>query len=147
MASWDASVQARLLTDVLGASFVVGGDHPDVGYRWLQFALPGGMIEVIEPLTRDGFLYRFLTRRGEGLHHITLRVRDLAGAVPTLAAAGFTPVDVDLAHESWKEAFLSPRDTGGVLIQLAETHEGDDYQGPVRPLEEFLRDRPALRPD
>jgi hypothetical protein len=147
MASWDASVQADMLTRVLGATFVTGGDAHGAGYRWLQFALPGGMIEVIEPLTRDGFLYRFLTRRGESLHHITLKVRDLAASIPRLTGAGFTPVDVDLSHEGWKEAFLSPRDTGGVLIQLAETSEYADDHRQDRSLEDFLRDRPGLRPD
>lgn len=146
MATWDASAQARLLTDVLGARFFAGGDHVGAGYRWLQFGLPGGTIEIIEPITRDGFLYRFLTRRGEGLHHVTLRVRDIEAAIPSLTQAGYEPVDVDLTHEHWKEAFLHPRDTSGVLIQLAQTSE-ERPPRPPRSLDEFLADRPNLRPD
>lgn len=146
MATWDASGPAKLLTEVLGATFVAGGDERGPGYRWLQFALPGGKIEVIEPLHRDGFLYRFLTRRGEGLHHVTLYVRNLAETIPVLAGAGYDPVDVDLRHEHWKEAFLHPRDTSGVLIQLAQTPEDRPEPPPAQPLEDLLADRPGLRP-
>ena len=61
-ATWDATPHVRLLTDILGAEFVDGGDDTGPGFRWLQFRLPqGGKIEIIEPLSRDGFLYRFLT--------------------------------------------------------------------------------------
>lgn len=145
IASWDATGPARMLTDVLGAGFVAGDDEPGPGFRWLQFELPGGRIEVIEPLHRDGFLYRFLTRRGEGVHHVTLKVRDLAGSIGRLTEAGFEPVDVNLEHDTWKEAFLHPRDASGVLIQLAETPPGAPHDVPARGLEEFLADRPDLR--
>lgn len=146
MATWDVTDQARLLTDVLGAKFFDGGDDRRSGFRWLQFALPGGTVELLEPLTRDGFLYRFLSRRGEGMHHVTVKVRDLADAISRLESAGYQPVDVNLAHESWKEAFLHPRQTHGVLIQLAQTPPGDVAR-PERSLAEFLADRPGLRPD
>lgn len=146
IASWDASRQVRLLTDVLGATYFAGGDEPRGGFRWLQFDLGGGRVEVIEPLREDSFLYRFLTRRGEGMHHVTLKVADLAESIPRLTAAGYEPVDVDLSHDQWKEAFLHPGDTGGVLIQLAQTPAGYEERQ-WRTLEEFLADRPNLRPD
>jgi methylmalonyl-CoA epimerase len=145
MATWDARGPARLFTEVLGASFVDGGDEESAGFRWLQFELPGGKIEVLEPLHRDGFLYKFLVRRGEGLHHVTLFVKDLAAAIPSLQSAGYKPVDINLEHASWKEAFLHPRDTPGALIQLAQVIEPDGYQ-PPRTLEEFLADHVDLRP-
>jgi methylmalonyl-CoA epimerase len=146
MATWDARGPARMLTDILGAAFVDGADEDDAGFRWLQFQLPGGKIEVLEPLHRDGFLYKFLTRRGEGLHHVTLYVADLAGAIPVLAGAGYTPVDVNLAHAQWKEAFLHPRDTSGVLIQLAQVPDPDAPYTPPRELTAFLADHVDLKP-
>lgn len=147
VATWDMSATVRLLTEVLGARFVDAGDEPHNGFRWLQFELPGGKVEVLEPLNRDGFLYRFLTRRGEGLHHITLYVNDLDGAIPKLTSAGYEAVDVSLAHALWKEAFLHPRDTSGVLIQLAQVPEAYATTAPPRTLESYLADRPNLRPD
>jgi len=146
LATWDVTNAVELLTKILGATYVDGGDDP-AGFRWLQFRLPGGKIEVLEPLNREGFLYRFLTRRGEGLHHVTFYVSDLADAVAKLRSAGYEPVDVNLANEFWKEAFLHPRDTSGVLIQLAQTPVQEGGYGELRPLEDVLADRPNLKPD
>lgn len=147
IATWDVTATVHLLRDVLGATYVDGGDDTSAGFRWIQFRLPDGKIEVLEPLSREGFLYRFLTRRGEGLHHVTFYVDDLAEAIPKLEAAGYAPVDVNLANAFWKEAFLHPRDTSGVLIQLAESPVPEG--GPDGPpsLEQMLADRPNLRPD
>jgi len=144
-ATWDAAPHIRLLTEVLGATFVDGGDDTRSGFRWLQFQLPSGKVEVIEPLTTDGFLYRFLTRRGEGMHHMTLYVADLAKAIEQARSAGYEPVDVNMHSPSWMEAFLSPRETNGILIQLAQTT--DEKNPDLKPLEHYLADRPNLRPD
>lgn len=146
LATWDVTNALRLVSDVLGGSYVDGGDDP-AGFRWLQFRFPGGKIELLEPLDRDGFLYRFLKRRGEGLHHVTFYVPDLATAVPKLTAAGYQPVDVQLEHTIWKEAFLHPRDTSGVLIQLAQSSAPEGAYAQMRSLEEMLAERPGLRPD
>jgi hypothetical protein len=71
-------------------------------------------------------------------------VKDLAGSIPLLASAGYEPVDVNLAHANWQEAFLHPRDTPGVLIQLAQVVEPERYE-PPRTLEAFLADHVDLR--
>jgi methylmalonyl-CoA epimerase len=146
-ATWDATKHVRLLTEVLGAEFFDAGDEPHNGFRWLQFKLPGGKIEIIEPLTRDGFLYRFLMKRGEGVHHVTIYVKDLADSIERLRGAGYEPVDISLGHEFWKEAFLSPREIDGVLLQLAQVGDPEAPNPALRPLEEYLADRPNLKPD
>jgi methylmalonyl-CoA/ethylmalonyl-CoA epimerase len=147
-ATWDATSHVRLLTDLFGAEFVDGGDDTGAGFRWLQFKLPqGGKVEIIEPLTRDGFLYNFLRRRGEGMHHVTVYVKDLGTAVDQLRAAGYEPVDVNLRHETWKEAFLSPREANGVLVQLAQVPDPELPNPFMKSLDDYLADRPDLRPD
>ena len=146
-ATWDAVAHARLLTEVLGAEFFDAGDEPHNGFRWLQFKLPGGKVEIIEPLTKDGFLYRFLMKRGEGIHHVTVYVKDLAVAVEQLRAVGYQPVDVNLASPMWKEAFMSPRETNGVLLQLAQVPDPELPNPRMKSLDEYLADRPGLRPD
>jgi len=146
-ATWDVTSHVRLLTEVLGATFVDGADEPHAGFRWLQFQLPNGKIEVIEPLNREGFLYHFLTKRGEGIHHVTMYVQDRAKAIEQARSAGYEPVDVNLSNDFWKEAFLSPRETNGVLLQLAQVQDPDATHPNLKPLEEYLADRPNLRPD
>jgi hypothetical protein len=73
-------------------------------------------------------------------------VRDLAVAIEQVRAAGYEPVDIDLSHEFWKEAFLHPKQTNGVLLQLAQNPIPDTPNPMLRPLEEYLADRPNLRP-
>src|ERR1700682_4570440 len=51
------------------------------------------MIELLQPLTDDSDVARFLARRGEGLHHLALRVDDVAAALAEAAGQGFRPID------------------------------------------------------
>ena len=111
-----------LLRDVLGARFLMGSTELAQGFRWAQFQFPGGgVIELIEPVGVQGFLHDFLQQRGEGLHHITLRVRDIEKRAAELEQLGYRPFRPNYANPVWKELFLHPKETHGVLIQLAES--------------------------
>jgi methylmalonyl-CoA/ethylmalonyl-CoA epimerase len=77
-------------------------------------------IELLEGLTADSVISRYIEKRGEGLHHIAFDVADIHAEMTRLAAAGFT-----LLNTAPKEGadnklvcFLHPRDTNGVLIEL-----------------------------
>lgn len=111
-----------LIRDILGARFLMGATEEAQGFRWAQFQFPGGgVIELLEPVGDAGFLHDFLAQRGEGLHHITLRVRDIAARASELEALGYRPVKPKFDNPVWKELFLHPKATHGVLIQLAES--------------------------
>lgn len=124
----DKEQASRFLTDVLGARKVL--DEP-WGFRgqefnWAYFDLgESGRIELISSPDPDNFINKYIDKRGEGMHHITVQVEDLEEAVESLRAAGIEALDVNTSNEHWKEAFISPRDACGVLIQLAEFDE--DY--------------------
>jgi methylmalonyl-CoA/ethylmalonyl-CoA epimerase len=84
--------------------------------------LPAGRarVELVEPSGQDSPMARQIERRGEGIHHLCLEVPDLDAAIGRLRAAG-----VALAGEGGrsgaegaKVAFLHPRGTGGVLVEL-----------------------------
>ena len=116
------SSMVPLIRDVLGARFLMGATETAQGFRWAQFQFPaGGVIELIEPVGSQGFLHDFLRQRGEGLHHVTLRVRDIAARAAELEQLGWHPFRPNYANRVWKEFFLHPRETHGVLIQLAES--------------------------
>ena len=111
-----------LVRDVLGARFLMGAEETARHFRWAQFQFPGGgIIELMEPTDDEGFVARFLKRRGEGVHHLTFRVKDLRRRLEELETAGWQPVDVSLDDSTWREAFIHPKDAHGVLIQLAES--------------------------
>ena len=117
------------LLDLLGAAYLTGAKDVDKGYRWVQFTLPGGTrIELLEPIDItdvDHFLVRFLDGRGEGVHHLTFRVHDIHAAVDAAERIGYEVVGID-DEGDWKEAFLHPRSSHGVLIQLAQWEIKDD---------------------
>jgi len=93
-------------------------DLPDQGVR----AAFVGQLELIEPLDPEGGVARFLNRRGPGLHHVAVRVPDIAAALAALEEQGFELID----HEArpgaggHRVAFIHPRSTGGVLWELVE---------------------------
>ena len=100
----------------------MGATEAAQGFRWAQFQFPGGgVVELLEPVGSEGFLQDFLRDRGEGLHHVTLRVRDIEARTRELENLGWRPVKANFDNPTWKEVFLHPRETHGVLIQLAES--------------------------
>ncbi len=128
-----------LYLDLLGGWLSGGGFNPWGGHVAVQIAYPGGgLIELLEPTQADSpSVGRFLERNPRGgLHHVTFKVKDLEVAVGALRAAGFEPFGTRLDRPRWKETYLHPRETGGVLIQLAQS--AGEIAPLDRPLEELL---------
>ena len=81
-----------------------------------------GKLELLQPLAADTPVGRFLEKRGPGLHHVAYRVTDIEATLRSLAAQGFELIDREPrpgAH-GHRVAFLHPRSTGGVLVELVE---------------------------
>jgi methylmalonyl-CoA/ethylmalonyl-CoA epimerase len=110
-----------LYRDALGGEFLVGGDNDVTGVRLVHLMLPGLKIELMQPLRDDSIVSEFLARRGPGFHHLTTVVDDLPETLDDLTARGFRTVGADLSSPRWSEAFLSPRDTFGSLLQFVST--------------------------
>lgn len=92
------------------------------GFQWMTLRYPNGaQVELLAPTTQDGFLGKFIERRGEGAHHMTFIVRDLRAAVARAREAGLRVVDEDYSEPRWQEAFISPRSAFGTIVQLAQT--------------------------
>jgi methylmalonyl-CoA/ethylmalonyl-CoA epimerase len=131
----------KLYRDALGGEYPMGADGADGTWRWVQVRFPGGgKVELLEPLG-DGFLSRFLARRGEGMHHMTFKTDDIAAAIMHVEELGYELVDVSLDDPDWKEAFLRPSSAHGTLVQLAQPSGTDeDAARALRPsnLEELL---------
>jgi methylmalonyl-CoA/ethylmalonyl-CoA epimerase len=78
-------------------------------------------IELISPRGNDG-LIKFLEKRGPGLHHIAIEVEGIESALATLKALGVPLIDETprAGARGHKVAFVHPKATGGVLIELVE---------------------------
>lgn len=81
-------------------------------------------LELISPKGNDG-LEKFLAKKGPGLHHIAIEVEGIESALATLTALGVPLIDQTprSGARGHKVAFLHPKATGGVLVELVEpTH-------------------------
>jgi methylmalonyl-CoA/ethylmalonyl-CoA epimerase len=122
----DLAGAAALFRDTLGAEFLFGSDVRAQAFRAVQYRWPGGgKVELVTP-TAEGFVSRFLDRRGEGMHHLTLRVDRIEEQIERLESAGIPLILVSLKDPTWKEAFIHPSNARGVLVQLAESPHSDD---------------------
>ncbi len=78
-------------------------------------------LELLEPTSPDSPIAKFIEKRGEGIHHICLRVDDLEAHLERLKAAGYRLINeapVPGAH-GCRVAFLHPSAGNGVLIELS----------------------------
>lgn len=82
----------------------------------------GGRIELLQPTSDDSVIARFLRRRGQGVHHVALRVDNLEEAIETLRTSGRRLVTdrIQIGAEGYRYVFVHPGSTGGVLLELVE---------------------------
>ena len=82
----------------------------------------GTRIELIEPLGKEGPLSNFLRKKGQGIHHIAFVVSDLEMMLRQLKKEGIALIDEKprIGIKGDKIAFLHPKATGNVLIELCE---------------------------
>lgn len=101
------------------------GSPEDVGSQRVRVLfIPVGQVELelLEATGTDSPIARFLDKRGPGLHHITLRVRDLADTLARLKARGARLIDESPRRGAGGSlvAFVHPSSTHGVLVELKE---------------------------
>lgn len=79
-------------------------------------------LELLEPTSEDSPIARFMQKRGPGIHHICLKVNGLEALLQKLDAAGVRLIDkVPRPGANQKKvAFVHPKATGGVLLELSE---------------------------
>ena len=117
----DIEETASFYRDVFGLGDIEIEEIPDQGVRATLVRVGGSQLELIQPTDPDGGVARFIERRGEGLHHICLEVEDLQEKLDLLAANGIELIDKSPRQGlSGMIAFLHPRSTRGVLIELVD---------------------------
>ncbi len=79
-------------------------------------------VEITEATSPESPIAKFISKRGEGVHHLSFEVDDIAAEVVKLKAAGFSFVDEDprVGAGGSLVVFLHPKSTNGVLIELCE---------------------------
>jgi len=79
-------------------------------------------IELLQPINQESAVAKFLRRRGPGLHHIAFQVDDVLKATEHCVSSGYIAIDKTprIGAGGYMIAFLHPKSTGGVLIELIQ---------------------------
>jgi methylmalonyl-CoA epimerase len=79
-------------------------------------------LELLEATSEDSTIAKFIAKRGEGLHHVCVRVPDLAAAVGKLKQDGVRLVsdEIKVGAGGHRYVFVHPSSAGGVLLELVE---------------------------
>lgn len=101
-------------------------ESEEVDIAFLPLGAPGesgaGEIELIAPFTADSGVAKYLAKRGAGMHHLCLEVEDIEAVMRQLVANGTELINDEprIRPDGRRYAFVHPRSTGGVLLELYE---------------------------
>jgi methylmalonyl-CoA/ethylmalonyl-CoA epimerase len=106
--------------DILGMKPARVAENPLESARITFFPLGESEIELVEPTTADSGLSRYLEKHGAGMHHVCLEVDDLPGMLVQLESNGIQLINQQprVADDGKLYAFVHPKSTGGVLVEL-----------------------------
>ena len=108
--------------DALGMKLAGVEEVPAEKSRVAFIPAGGSEVELVQPTTDDSGLARYLEKRGPGMHHICLEVDDIAGMLAQLKEKGVQLInEVPLSGPGGRKyAFIHPKSTNGVLVELYE---------------------------
>lgn len=108
--------------ETLGFTVESVEDVPGFGVKVAFLPMESGSVELVQPVAEDSAMAKFLAKKGQGIHHLCFEVDDIRAELARLAEAGVQLVDAEPregAHGTLV-AFLHPKSTGGVLIELTQ---------------------------
>ncbi len=90
--------------------------------RLAMVPLGESRIELLEPISEESPIARFIAKRGEGLHHVSLRVDDINATVKNLKQQGVRLIseEVKIGAGGHMYVFVHPQSAGGVLLELVQ---------------------------
>ncbi len=120
VADLDAAVS--LFATVFGMKAVHREEIPGYGVRVATLATGGTAIELVQGITPDSPITKFVTERGPGMHHVALEVADIDEALALLREQGVPLIDqvARPGKQGSRVAFIHPKATGRVLCELVE---------------------------
>ena len=107
-------------------SFEMAEQHRETveeqGVKAVLLEVGEGHVELIEPLSPESGVAKYIERNGEGLHHVAYQTDDIDSALEQVRSAGLRLIDEEprIGIRGSRVAFLHPKATGGVLTELVE---------------------------
>ncbi|MGI5839201.1 MAG: methylmalonyl-CoA epimerase [bacterium] len=113
---------AKLYTDVFGLLEAGREEVPDQKVKVCFIPVGESRVELLEPTDPEGAVAKFIANKGEGIHHIAYEVEDLVKALAICREKGLRLIDETPRRGAGGAmiAFLHPKSTGGVLVELCE---------------------------
>jgi methylmalonyl-CoA epimerase len=113
---------ARGIYEKLGLSVSPEETVEQEKVRLVMVPVGESRLELLEPTSEDSTIAKFIAKRGEGLHHVCMRVPDLAAAVARLKNDGIRLVseEIKVGAGGHRYVFVHPSSAGGVLLELVE---------------------------
>jgi methylmalonyl-CoA/ethylmalonyl-CoA epimerase len=126
----DLELTLGKLKQVLGIEPMSKGYVPSQHVDAALLPIGETCIEVVAPKGNEG-VQRFIDKRGSALHHVAIEVEGLDAALATLRGAGVPLIDEQprIGAHGFRVAFIHPKATGGLLIELVEPGDGPQSQG------------------
>ena len=86
------------------------------------FNVSNTKIELLESISKDSPINKYISKYGEGMHHIAFIVQDIDVAISYLMTNNITMIDEEpkIGAEGYKVAFIHPKSTPGLLIELCQ---------------------------
>lgn len=108
--------------DMLGLEFVEEEEVPEQKVRVVKFRAGDVDIELLEPTSPDSPIAKFLSKRGQGIHHIAYKTDDIRGQIEKLVEEGARMIDnVPRTGAGGKRiAFVHPNSTAKILTEICE---------------------------
>jgi len=115
-------VAAKAIYQKLGLSISPEETVEQEQVRLVMVPVGESRLELLEATSEDSTVAKFIAKRGEGLHHVCLRVPDLPAAVARLKKDGVRMVseEIKIGAGGHRYVFVHPSSAGGVLLELAE---------------------------
>ena len=112
-------------SDVLGLSFEGAETVAEQKVTTAFFPVGESEVELLESTSPDGPVAKYIEKRGQGIQHIAFRVDDIDAALAELKEKGIQLIDQQPRHGAGgaRIAFLHPKATGGVLVELCQREE------------------------
>lgn len=112
---------ARKFYEKLGLTASAVEDDPVDKFRCCVVQVDGVKIMLMEPTDPDGPVGRYLTKRGEGFHHLAFRVPDCRAAFNALSEQGVEFFGTQPREQSYEVgAFIKPSSAQGILVELVQ---------------------------
>jgi methylmalonyl-CoA epimerase len=115
---------AKAIYEKLGLSVSAEERVPTEKVRLVMVPVGETRLELLEATSEDSVIAKFIAKRGEGLHHVCLRVPDFAAVLDKLKADGVRLIseDIKIGAGGHRYVFVHPSSAGGVLLELVEAH-------------------------